>query len=404
MPAPNYAHEAHQVHQQWHRLADDYGDPDDFVTSLNAALVSLRSIPEVLDKEKRYIPDFDTWYAAHDAALRADPLLQWLVKVRNHVVHHGDLELHSRARVRVLVGGRELPEVDINVPPLLDQDEIASLIAPRLSAAVREQGVLAVERRWVAADQPDYELLDVLAHCYGKLAEVVADAHGQTGIIMQAFGDEAHARRPERREHLGGRLSCMVAHAGVRTAYVHLARDRLMVPESRDRELRREDLEGFDPGFAIPNDALGREEGETILAAGERMASYARALIEHAGVHHPMAMIHETRDLPPEIVNLHASDAQEQTLMMESIVEEVERLGAEGVIFISELHSPDGGGGELLVAALTNENGRRVWHTPIERTAPRAVRLGETTVDERVPEFLLPVQRALAGAGGTPAA
>jgi hypothetical protein len=393
----------HQLHEQWHRTAADYGDPDDFVTSLNAALVSLRSIPDMLDKEQRHVPDFEAWYAPHGSAFRADPLLRWLVKARNHVVHHGDLKLHSRARVRVLISGQELPEIDLDMPPLLDQDEIASLIAPRLSARVREQGVLAVERRWVAANLPDQELLEVLAHGYGKVAEVVADAHRQAGVVMQTFGDEAHTRRPERREHLGGRLSCMVAHAGLRTAYVHLARERLMVPESRERELRREELEGFDPGFTIPEDALGREEGETILAAGERMVSFARALIEHTGVHYPMAMIHETSELAPVIVNLRASDAQEQTLMVETIVEEVKRLGAEGVIFISELDPPHGRGGELVVAALTDDGGRRVWHTPIKRTAPRAVRLGETVVDERLPDFLRPVQRALANTAGGPA-
>jgi hypothetical protein len=226
----------------------------------------------------------------------------------------------------------------------------------------------------------------------------MSDAHRQAGVVMQTFGDEAHAGRPQRRAHLGGRLSCMVAHASVRTAYLHLARERLMVPESRDRELRREELEGFEPGFAIPDYALSREPGETILEAGERMVSFTRALMEHAGVHYPMAMIYETRDLPPMIANLHASDAQEQTLMVQTIVEEVERLGAQEVLFISELHPHDGGSGELLVAALADDGGRRVWHTPIERTAPRAVRLGETVVHERVPELLIPLQRALAGA------
>ena len=106
----------------------------------------------MLDKEQRYVPDLKTWYAPHDTAFRADPAdADGSVKARNHVVHQGDLELHSRARVRVLISGRELPEIDLDVPPLLDQDEIASLIAPRLSARVREHGVLAVERRWVAA-------------------------------------------------------------------------------------------------------------------------------------------------------------------------------------------------------------------------------------------------------------
>jgi hypothetical protein len=48
-----------------------------------------------------------------------------------------------------------------------------------------------------------------------------------------------------------------------------------MVPESRERELRRKELEGYEPGFASPDDALGRESGETILEAGERMVSFA---------------------------------------------------------------------------------------------------------------------------------
>ena len=85
-----------------------------------------------------------------------------------------------------------------------------------------------------------------------------------------------------------------------------------------------------------------------------------------------MAMIHETSELAPVILNLRAADAQEQVLMVETIVEEVERSGAEGVVFISELHLPDGRGGELVVAALTDDGDRRVWRTPIERTAPRA--------------------------------
>lgn len=139
-PLPTTHTRLHQLHEHWHRTAADYGHPDDFVTSLNAALVSLRSIPELLDKEQRHVPAFEAWYAPHDAAFRADPLLRWLVKARNHVVHHGDLELHSRARVRVLIDGRELPEIEVDVPPLLGQDEIASLIAPRLSAPVRERG------------------------------------------------------------------------------------------------------------------------------------------------------------------------------------------------------------------------------------------------------------------------
>lgn len=51
-PLPTTHTRLHQVHEQWHRVAADYGEPDDFVTSLNAALVSLRSVSFMLNKEK----------------------------------------------------------------------------------------------------------------------------------------------------------------------------------------------------------------------------------------------------------------------------------------------------------------------------------------------------------------
>lgn len=112
-PLPTTHTRMHQFHAQWHRSADDYRDPDEFLASLNAALVSLRPIPEMLAEERRHVPDFAAWYLPHDAAFRADPLLRSLVKARKQFVHHGDVKLHSRARVRVLVEGRDLPEIEL---------------------------------------------------------------------------------------------------------------------------------------------------------------------------------------------------------------------------------------------------------------------------------------------------
>jgi hypothetical protein len=395
-PLPQTHTRLHQLHDQWHRTAADYADLDDFLTSLNAALVSLRSVPEVLKKgERQRVPDFKTWYATHEAALKADPLLEWIRKARNHVVHEGDLDLHSRARVRVLLDGRELPEMEVGVPPRLTQEQIASELGPRLPEQVRERGVLAVERRWVANDLPCHELLDVLAYGYGKLADVVADAHRQCGVRMQTFGDEAHMRRPQRREQLSGRLSCMVANAGVRTAYAHLAGDRLVVPEWRERTLRRDDLAGFDPGFAVPDDTGGGQPGESILGQAGRWESITRAFIERHGFHIPMVLIYETRDLAPAMTNLYARDEQEMSVAVDGIVEDVERAGAEGIVFIGEMQSGERAEPELLVAALTDDGEHRTWRTAIARTADGAVALGETVVDnDAVPDFLAPIQRA----------
>ena len=213
--------------------------------SARSSLTALRAAPSAFLLAPSPIPlsVFDAWYAPHIAAYQTDPLMRALRKARNYVEKEGDLELHSRARMRLLSAHGEAQGEEFDVSPLLDAEQLASLARPHVPERLRDSAVVAVERRWVAADLPDHELLDLLAHGYGKVATVVADAHRQCGVLMQTFGDEVHEPRPSRRTHLGGRLSCMVASAELRTAYVHVSKRVLLHVESRDRVLTREDAE-----------------------------------------------------------------------------------------------------------------------------------------------------------------
>jgi hypothetical protein len=52
----------HQAHRLWHQVQQEYGDPDGFCTNLNALVQALRSVTFILQKEKRIIPEFDSWY------------------------------------------------------------------------------------------------------------------------------------------------------------------------------------------------------------------------------------------------------------------------------------------------------------------------------------------------------
>ena len=392
-PLPNTHTRLHQVRELWHRVAADYADPNAFVVSVNAALQALRSVSFMLKKERSRIPDFDAWYGPHEAGYRSDPLMRWLKDARNYVEKEGDLDLHSRARVNLL-GVEPLPEMEFEVPPLLDEEEIASVIGPRLPERVRQVAVLAVERRWVSADMPDHELLDVLAYGYGKVAEVVADAHRQCGVLMQSFGDEAHERRPARRTHLGGRLSCMLANATLRTAHLHLGRNVLVKVGGRTREITAEAIEK--PPFDIPEDLFRHTKGEDLLETAARFAHFARLVTKAQGYHLPMAMVFETREDAPIIHALQADDYQEQLMMMTAVAEEVERLHAEGVIFFGEVESEgeDERESELLVAVATDDGSRRQWRNRILKLTDGSVELGKTQVDDGiVPDFFSPVQR-----------
>ena len=42
-------------------------------------------------------------------------------------------------------------------------------------------GTLRIQRRWVENSLPNYELLDAVAIAYGKIAEIVQDAHRRIG-------------------------------------------------------------------------------------------------------------------------------------------------------------------------------------------------------------------------------
>jgi len=103
-PLPKTHTRFHQVHEHWHRVAADYADPDHFTTSFNAALVALRSVSFMLNKEKSLVPGFERWYAPHVERYQHDPLMRWLKDARNFVEKEGDLDLHSQARVTLLGG------------------------------------------------------------------------------------------------------------------------------------------------------------------------------------------------------------------------------------------------------------------------------------------------------------
>lgn len=227
---------------------------------------------------------------------------------------------------------------------------------------------------------------------YGKVAEVVAEAHRRCGTVMQSFGDEAHTRRPTRRTHLGGRLSCMVATATMRTAHMHLAQNRLVTVESRERELTPDDIEK--PPFDIPEGLLTRTKGDDLLKTAATFADFARLVIKAQGYHLPMAMVFETREDAPITHSLHAEDYQGQLMMMTAIADEVERLHAEGVIFFGEVQSDGDGESELLVAVATDDGSRRQWRSRITHDADGNVELGDTEVDDGiVPDYFSPVLR-----------
>jgi hypothetical protein len=81
--------------------------------------------------------------------------------------------------------------------------------------------MLRVERRWVENTLPDFELLDAVAIAYGRLVELLSDAHCQMGLEAMSTLDASTGQRLDEGGR-GGRLPCMVGHADRRSLHFSL--------------------------------------------------------------------------------------------------------------------------------------------------------------------------------------
>lgn len=393
-PIPGAHGRLHQCHKLWHQTQEAYPDPDAFCTNLNATIQALRTVTFILQKEQRAIPDFPNWYGSWQERLRQDEVMKWLISARNRIEKEGDLKTYSTARVAVL-GGWANPirvaefTVDPVIPPHLIASELSHLSLP---SPVRREGVLSVERRWIVADLPDWEVLDILTHCYGVLATLLADAHRLCGFVMRTFKADGHTPRPIRTEHLAGCLPCMVTTLEMRTAWIHLATGESMIPmrihlvrpspQEEERAIQR---------YRDVREGLPRPGSRDVLDMAAFWSEYAKGVLTTDGYHLPLAML----ILPETGMELHQlafEDRQSLILIMEQLARRVEVAGAVGVIVISEewYASPEEleggkrprevpGRNEVLTVEAAAADGRaRMYWTPFSKGKDRKIQLDDT--------------------------
>jgi hypothetical protein len=214
-PIPTTHRRLTDSHRLWHQTLDSYADPDAFRTNLNSTVQALRSVTNMLQKEKRQVPGFAGWYAAWQDRMKADEVLLWLDDARTRVFHRGDLEVNSTAQIRIRdewAAAKVLATEEVS--PFESTDSLAELLAvgfiegfmARTGVEPPEFVVLEVERRWVDRELPDWELMDALAHVYGVMASIVAEAHKRAGAGYETADTTHGEMKLIDTSHLGGRL------------------------------------------------------------------------------------------------------------------------------------------------------------------------------------------------------
>jgi hypothetical protein len=387
----------HQTHLLWHQTERDYPDPDRFCVNLNAAITAMRSVTFVLQKQGKDIPDFAAWYGSWQTRLAADKLMVWMKNARNRIEKEGDLKTHSMARISLLAGWREpFPVFESAVDPLTTIDgAVDGLRKLRLPGHVLKEGVLLIERRWVAKDLNDRELLDVLAHCYGVLAQLVVDAHRQCGAVMRTFRADSHAPKPVRTEHLSGRLPCMVASEETRTAIFHLGIGKFISVGHEAISIDPIDAEKAGRQYGAEAGELGLRAGEDIVDASARWFEHAKRVLTKDGFHRPMMFL-VMPDGGLEAHGIADDDRQMLYLSIRKMANHVERTGAVGVLHIAEFwHGlmadlkpgqrvadlPDRKEG-LQVYAATSAGRRRIHSVEFTSNGPGKVEFGESSVED----------------------
>lgn len=327
------------LHRQWHQAEAAYFDPDAFRVAIQTAIQTLRTVTFILQSNKSIIPDFDRWYEKWQELFRADPLMTWMKDARNKIEKQGDLEAKSFVRAEIIASYlNEGPKIE--VPAKLSDAPIQlvkSILMNAMGAHVRKDGVVRIQRRWIENTLPEHELLDAVATAYGRLSELLADAHVQIGlppgpIINETTGEEYP---PDLRR---GRLPCMIGHADARSLDVWLATGIPIEFEVVEKTVRVDDLKEtgkrLEERYDVRVEEMYADSGE---AADHQRTLFttARKMFEKDGYHITLAFLLRNGK-PVHFRELRPGEHGHKYLMMRSLAHEVVLHGADATILMGE--------------------------------------------------------------------
>lgn len=322
------------THRLWHRTNDSYFDPNEFRINLNSLIQTARTVTFILQKHKERIPRFGEWYSSHQATMKADATMRWLVDARNQIEKEGDLATKSLVRAEIVASHlNEFPAVQVEAHLFDDVKKLFGRM-PRyvLKEQVMKHGFLQIERRWVHDKLPDTELLEALAHAYGVMAKIVADAHRQIGLPEPTTTGLEECGETK---HIDGRLPCMNSPGETRTIRIHLA------DGSKLSVVRKSVKLDFDDAEARLNKRYGglpspTDEGSTPFEKQcYSLFNIGRMLIERDSYHEPMTfLLKDGKQI--QALATPTRDRQEKYMLSRFIADEVRKMGADAVITIGE--------------------------------------------------------------------
>lgn len=325
------------LHRQWHFAEKSYFDPDEFRIAIQTCIQTARTVTFILQSNKALFSDFDAWYAPWQNEFRNIPLMKWMVDARNRIEKRGDLETHSQLTVSILASYLENEKVSVNIEGnLFDSTKELLEKIPRYAFEqhVSRNGIMQIERCWVANDLPNFELLDAVGVAYGHLSRLVHDAHLALGL---AEPNIMSTERSVKYDHdtLEGRMPCMIGHDRIRTFNVWLETGEPLEIETGTMNVSVEQAEAVSKRYDFdPKDVYGDAENaeETLL----NLFDTARAMFLTDEHHITIAFLLKGKT-PVDLVEWRPGEHGHKYVMAQMLADQVQRVGADAVIMIGEI-------------------------------------------------------------------
>jgi hypothetical protein len=310
---------------------------------VNSLLQESRNVTWRLQNEKRAVPEFDSWYESWVQRMKDNDVMAWAESMRTHVVHKGDFEAKSVARVSVLAAWDSPAPREISVPPLLNPHVIAEIVRRRfpIPPELVKDAVAIVERRWVVESLPDRDVLEALADCYLLLYELVADAHSRVGLDMTEDSIEAIRPTWPKGESRRDRPSVMVLSQEVRTSRIQVASGISISVERHfleptDADMRKAEQRWAGTYGGMPPGHPGKipETSDELFALAEWHVEAAKRVLAGDGYHDWYVFTFGPDGVTPEL--MRPEDRTDKFLLWDRLAERIRRRGDWGLISVAE--------------------------------------------------------------------
>lgn len=178
-----------------HMMEEHYHEADQFRWSLNSFLRTLKEVIQLVSMEVQNKPEVVAWFRDEKERVEKDPLLSFLSKQRDLIVHRSMLKPASTAFIGFTRGRGLKLGISMPIDPLEDS-RIAILRYIDVAASKKDiMGILymeedgsgeytCVQREWKLAAYPDQELTSLAATAWERVAQLTLEVAEKLGASV----------------------------------------------------------------------------------------------------------------------------------------------------------------------------------------------------------------------------